>query len=340
MKKRMIKFHGLLCIFTFVVIASCSDEGQEQIALVTLPSISFDGMQAMLNYGYEALGSNSAGRLASAKGVQVTDAFVSMNEVYRQALGELDKAETLEQHDEILTRYGDVISLNSDSTYVPTISNSFYRAIANRKGIYISEGIAHRVFDSNWIIQTSLDNQAQLETLTSITQLDKSIFTLVQYTNIENVLGGRNHTSCGTGELRADYFRNMKKCKDDRRVWVRAYTERIVSGVSNTPYMISEAWGEIRSGVFCRWKTYDTEINSTQSFFTVTLSINGGLRDYPITAPAKTTYGGDHVIFRGNVGAAVSWAGGSIPSIQFTRVITSATSRGVGAGNFAVLNCQ
>jgi len=296
-------------------------------------------MQAMLDYGYEALGSNSAGRLTSAKGVQVEDAFVSMNEVYRQALGELDKAETLEQHDEILTRYSDVISLTSDSAYVPTISNSFYRAIANRKGIYVSEGIAHRVFDSNWIIQTSLDNQAQLATITSITQLDKSVFTLVQYTMSENVLGGRSQANCGV-ELRADYFRNMSNCKDDRRVWVRAYTERIISGNLNTPYMISEAWGQIRSGVFCRWKFYDTEINSTQSFFTVTLSINGDLRDYPITAPAKTTYGGDHIFFRGNVGAAVSWAGGSIPSIQFTRVITSATSRGVGAGNFAVLNCQ
>lgn len=31
MKKRMTKLHGLLFIFAFVVIASCSDEGQEQI---------------------------------------------------------------------------------------------------------------------------------------------------------------------------------------------------------------------------------------------------------------------------------------------------------------------
>lgn len=104
--------------------------------------------------------------------------------------------------------------------------------------------------------------------------------------------------------------------------------------------MISEAWGKLRTGVFCRWKHYSTDLNTTDSNFTVTATINGSTRNYPIYVPAKSNYGEDLLIYQGPVAQPIYWTGGAIPTIQFTRVITSATSRGVGAGNYAVLNCQ
>lgn len=291
----------------------------------------------MLNYFDSMIGraENTAGRATS----QLHNGFESFKTVYLNAINELDQAESLEQHNVLLNEYNDVLTI-IDSTYVPKITNPFYQIVCNRAGIYESNGYAHQVIDSDLIVIAKAENINKLQEVSSASGLDSNIFRVVSYTSNDGriISGGRVNADCGT-TLQKDYFANARKCRDDRRVYVRAHAYFVISGNQYTPSAIGEAWAEIRNGS-CNWKIYDNPIHTRNCSFTVSTTLNGTTSNYPLTFFDRSQNSGSITLHHGAVAQPIIWQGGFVPSIQFTQVNLESNSQGVGFGNWAIIDCQ
>lgn len=323
--------------FLVVIVGSCTDDtllNPEQIKLATL---KFNGSGEMLNYFDSMIGrgENPTGRTNS----QPDNGFESFKTVYLNALDKLDQAESLEQHNLLLNEYNDVLTI-IDSTYVPKITNPFYQLVCNRAGIYESDGYAHKVIDSDLIVIAKAENINKLQEVSSASGLDSNIFRVVSYTSNESriINGGRVNANCGT-TLQQDYYANSSGCKNDRRVYVRAYAYFVISGNQYTPSAISEAWAEIRNWL-CNWKIYDNPIHTRNCSFTVSATLNGTTFNFPLTFSDRSQQSGSIILNNGAVAQPIIWQGGAVPSIQFTKVHLESNSQGVGFGNWAIIDCQ
>lgn len=269
--------------------------------------------------------------------------FKSFDKIYLEAVDKLAEAVTEEEHSKLLAEYSDVVKL-VDETYEPVLTNSRYRKIVNRDRLYIADGYVHKVLDDQFIVFTDKKNINELRQINSIQGLNRDVFKVLQYQNFDGSNSspdGRTNADCGNN-LRKDYFDNQPNCRNDRRVWVRGYTYYLISGYYYTPYVISEAWGELRTGTFCNWKGYQTRLSTRSCSFTSTASLNGTTYSF-YQAPSDyngTTDEYSHTIWNGPVSAnAIYWQGGTPPTIQFTQIHLEANSRGTG-DNWVVLDCQ
>jgi len=279
--------------------------------------------------------------------VENNSQFESFKEVYYKAMEELDDLESDEQHEKFLQKYSDIIVLR-DNTYMPKISNSFYQAICNRDGIYESEGYVHKVIDDNQMIITESKNISALKNINSISGLDSKKFQKVTY-NVSSTVPheGRMATSCGQSSVIKDYFNNNRRCRDDRKVYVKGYVYWITSGRTYIPAASAEAYGMLRNG-WCNWKPYKTSLATRNCSFLVSASINGQSTPYSNTQYYSKTFADQSTtsdayeiqIHYGRLTqSSYFWDQLSTPSIQFMQVNLEATSRGVG-NNWVELNCQ
>jgi hypothetical protein len=278
--------------------------------------------------------------------------FESLDEIYKHALGQLDEARTAEAHARLLSDYSDVLTL-SDGRYVPVLTNSAYRRIANRDRLYISDGVAHKVLDEHRIVITDIENIDELLAIESVNGLDASRFRVAEYQSSGAApLSDGTLADCGA-DLRADYFDNPSGCRNDRRAWVRAYAYFLVSGYYYTPAVISEAWAELRTGTFCNWRHYQNILHTRNCSFTVAATLNDTTYYFEKTTTdlaSSNPYDGtqpesQHFIWGGDsggapVGPAIYWVGGYPPSIQFSSIHMESSSQGVGADHWAVIDCQ
>ncbi|QLH32809.1 MAG: hypothetical protein HWD62_10625 [Cyclobacteriaceae bacterium] len=147
---------------------------------------------------------------------------------------------------------------------------------------------------------------------------------------------------CGD-QLQASYYNNPSGCKNDRTVSIRAYTSFTVAGSFYTPNLISEAWGMKRNWL-CNWSHYETKLQTRDSWINVYMRIESSLGDgiyfvydFPDYNGANDEY--EHILFQGNMYAAIERLGGPVPDIGLYRIHEEASSAGVGSSNWAIINC-
>lgn len=321
----------VLTILSFVIAISCSEQGDS----VTPIGTSTWSEQNIRNFA------DVDEMFHFANGVSVADDhFLSYEEIYRDVLGKLENVQNEDEHEKLLKEYADIVYLE-DETYYPILSNSFYRKVIGRERIYSSGGFLHKVIDDEHIIVTEQNNLEQLRGLISIDNLSDDFKVMTYQERTFAFSDGRVEANCGQ-ELKKDYHYNPSGCQDDRRAWIRAYSYYVISGSNYTPTMISEGWGTRRTGVFCNWKEYETEIWTRNASYTVTVTINGTSVGYNLAFPDYNAANGDewsHVIYNGSVTGPIYWTGGAVPSIQFTKVHAECATRG-SHGGWAIINCQ
>ncbi len=230
-----------------------------------------------------------------------------------------------------------------DSSYVPRIKNYIYRTICNRDGLYVARGYVHRVFDDQFIVYTDVENVADLKQISSINGLDPDKFKVAQYQDFSdehNKINGRSLATCGNPQ-NAEYFDNHSKCKDDRTVNLYAYTSYIIAGAYYTPRAIVEAYGRIRTGVWCNWKQYQTILATRNSGINVLWTINNSAKTIvlPFADYNGTTEVYEWDLVNGPIGTETYWNSGPAPTITFSAIHAEATSRGV-SGNWVIMDCR
>ena len=219
-----------------------------------------------------------------------------------------------------------------------------YRKIVNRSRLYIANGYIHKIIDNQHIVFADIENKKRLMQIESVEALDSKVFNIFQYQHYEDQVNSRTNANCGNN-LQANYFDNQPNCRNDRRIYVRGYTYYLISGYNYTPRVIAEAWGELRTGTFCNWKSYKTRLSTRNCSFTVTATLNNTNYSFSLTSAQLPDYYGttdeySHIIWDGAVSAnPIYWQGGTVPTIQFTQIHLEANSRGTG-DNWVVLDCH
>lgn len=325
-----------LC-FLALLATSCSEE---QLLNETVPdyslNLNFEDSDEMINYFNSTI--NGGDNASQRTSIQVDSEFESFKEVYFKVSTKLNEAQTIEQHNFILSKYSDIIKLE-DSMYVPKITDPFYQAVCNKDGIYESGGYAHKVIDNKNMVITESENIKALQKVNSISGLDPEVFRVAAYNATSQSDQGRAMANCGDNVIQS-YFNNNSKCRDDRKVWARGFTSFIISGYYYTPRAIAEIYGTFRNG-WCNWNTYETRLQSRDCSYTVTATLNGQnysiIKSFPDDSGTEDRY--NIVLSEGAIGGAIYWQGGAVPTIQFTQVNLEGTSRGVN-GNWVELNCQ
>ncbi len=331
------------CTEDVVNVTPSSDSNAEDLVTVTPSSASastlkFDDTDHIFKYFNSTV--NEQDFTSNRTILHNESEFKSFKEVYHTALEELEAIETLEQHDAFLKRYSDVLKV-IDSTYVPKIASPLYQAICNRDGIYESEGYVHKIIDSEYMIITKSENIDALQKIHSTNNINPKGFRVVPYnaTGIQNKQN-RQTASCGS-IVEKNYFNNNKKCKDDRKVYVKGLTDFIVSGNNFTPRAFAVAYGTKRNS-FCNWKEYKTALATRNCSFTVTATLNGTDYNYSKSFYDQSTTSDSYKILLYNAlltSSPIPWQEGETLSIEFTKINLEATSRGVG-NNWVKLNCQ
>lgn len=330
MKKNTVK------LLFLILLGSCSDEAPMKSTQRTLKTLQFKDSGEMIAYFSSVIDgkTDAAGRIASEQ----EDSFESFREIFDAAVERLSATTSNDEHDLVLAEYQDVLTL-VDSTYVPKIVNPFYQVVCNRDGVYESAGYAHKVVNENAMVITDADNIDALEGVHATVGLDSTEFRVAYYAISETTSNNTGKITANCGDtFKKDFFKNERRCSDDRRVYVRGYASYILSGYQYTPRVISEAWGEQRNWL-CYWRDYDTVVSSHNCSFTVSASINGAVYNYPMSFQDKTVTAGSLIIHDGHIGVPITWHGGTVPTIQFTRIHEEATSRGVG-NNWVIMDCQ
>jgi hypothetical protein len=326
MKKLHLNQFSLLIL---ILVVSCISEFDEKAEVNLLDSniLRFENSNQMLLYFNEITNETQA------KLKNEIDGFVSFKEEYLNVVDLLEKSTSSEKHDSILYANSNLVELR-DSVYLPKIENPFYQLICNKDGFYVSENKLHKVISNDEIAFTDLDYADLLLT----GQFKHEHVEIVKYSSYEDLHSGKVKANCGS-HLQADYFSNSSGCKNDRRVYIRAYSYYAISGNQYTPMVISEAWAEIRNWL-CNWKPYDTELKTRNCSFTVSAFINGQNLNSTMSFPDRIVWSGSIILHNGPTAQPVMWQGGQIPTIQFTSIHEESSSRGVGLSNWAVIHCQ
>lgn len=322
-----------------ILLLSCTEEQimlteQAETPLNTLEFADTQEINAYVNAVHSSQNENGARTISTT--------FESFDKVYKEALAKLDLAETIEQHDLILEEYSDVIHVE-DSTYVPKIKNLFYRKICNRGGLYISDGFAHKVIGDEAIVYTRKANIEALAAVKSVENLDETKFISTRYQETTtDPSNGRMLAACGAPEM-ATYYKNPSGCNDDRKVTTYINPFWIVSGNDRTPAALSQVYGQLRTGVWCNWKNYETRLEHVNVSFTITYGTTLGTADVIMNRP---DYIGTNDVERYEswngalIGGPMNWNGYSPLVIYTKEAHQEGTSRGVGTDNWAILDCE
>ncbi len=295
-------------------------------------TLKFDDAEQMLDYINSKDGDDAVKRTM----LEDKNNFQSFREIYQEAMIELDEVENIKQHEAFLKKYKDIVSV-VDSTYVPRIKNPLYQKICNREGIYVSEGYAHKVMDSEYMIITESEYINKLRKINSKANLDSEIFRIAPYNSSNNVArrviepidgGGSGGSSGGSSggcgsSINKNYYNNNSKCRDDRKVFVSGLADFIISGNNYTPTVYVQAYGEKRSAFFCNWNNYKTSLATRDCSYRITVTMNGQNYSYSESFPDQETTSDalDIVIDEGALtDNPIYWQGGAVPTIEFTRI--------------------
>lgn len=279
--------------------------------------------------------------------------FISYRTILLKAYREIEQIQTEDEQTAFLSRYKDILTV-VDSTIVPHISIPLYQSIANRAGLYQTDGFVHKIFKA-YIIATDVKYSDDL-----ITMNFKSIIRDWEYNNnkpsfveifkISDVDERpksivKTQAGCTANEV-ASYFYNRRNCRNDREVVITAYsyvaTSSSSNGVSRQPRVLIEVKALRRMATFCKWYVYDTNITRRNVSFSIMAweSVSGVStpRRYDVVVPDSTTSVDTYYIKSDYpMGSAV--LNQSIPVEPFISLYGEGTHRGVD-GNWAVLNCN
>ncbi len=276
-----------------------------------------------------------------------SNGFTSFRTVLNQAYAELDAIETAEQEFAFQEKYKDVIS-SSDDQYLPLIEIKLYQCIANREGIYETNGYLNKIM-GDYIVTVKKDEYDKLNLVSVIPEDKKSLermgIRITQYASTDPNTTGRLSSTCSTYEV-ASYFHNESNCRHDREVYIsgKSYIALSTSyeGDLRQPRVHIEVWGKIRSGTWCKWRSYATMLYYRNVSFTIDAwAIENSVavpRSYSVVVPDDESPN-DYTVLTWDASIGAGLLNQLIAPAPFTSLHAEGTSRGVD-GVWVVLDCQ
>lgn len=125
-------------------------------------------------------------------------------------------------------------------------------------------------------------------------------------------------------------------------MYCRLNTYLIPSGNNRTPGVLCEVFGELRKGISCNWKLYETTLSSRNVEFYVDYYINSYKVLGPYTFPDRTENNSRGItIWNGSLGSqhTENWNGTDNTWITAKDSHMEGNSRGTG-NNWAILDCN
>lgn len=279
--------------------------------------------------------------------------FVSFRTSLLKAYSELDTIKTYDIYRAFLMKYRDILT-EEDGVLVPKVSIPLYQAIVNIEGLYETNGYINKVF-FDYVFSARKENISELRAANFEEIIKKWESKKERPLNIEvfqisgfsrdRILSGKTNAMCTTYET-ASYFYNQSNCRNDREVKIIAKSyitfSRTYEGDWRQPRVLVEITALRRTGTFCKWILYDTNIVRRNVSFSIMAwtSINGASipQHYDIIVPNRTTSVDTYwITWDYPIGTNV--LNQSIVAQPFLTFYGEATSRGVD-GNWAVLSCN
>lgn len=341
-----------ILLFTLVVALSCEERASvEPVAQNAYSYLTFQKPADLVRFAQNRNPEN--GRSTQAPQPN----FLSFNDVFRQAVLKLEQATSESEAYQILKEYQDVVVMKDSSIQSVIGHSNVYGDFINRDRIYRTQDVFHKVIDERFLVSTTSENYGDLLLVNSVSNLDKSKYTIVEYSTDEPAGDERGRTSsvCGQTYL-VDYYHNPSGCRNDRKVFIGARATMINAGFSPmgfqvfVPWLRMEVWGERRLGTLCNWVNYETELSyrnvalrilsyqntSNDPNFTVSQRVN-----YDFSLPDLTMCCYHSLLLaNGPTGTEVVGENWGIGTYGFVNIRVEASSRGVGASNWASINCQ
>ncbi|MFZ5973547.1 MAG: hypothetical protein ACOYXA_18340 [Bacteroidota bacterium] len=273
-----------------------------------------------------------------------------MRTVINQAHAELELIKTQKDFSEFLSKYEDVFSF-SDSTLTPKIQIEALKSIVNRNGLYEINGHLVKVTE-NKILSASKD---KYESLVSVKNSDPSELSRLgiqvhdmDIQDINLLSDGRTNEACAT-TMENSYYYNPSGCKDDRKAYFRARSYRQATPGSGGTYYDYRVeilvWGTRRSGTFCNWSGYNTQLEYRNIAFSIwayqrlsltTSASTSEPRFFPIPLNDESLNDAGSLVTDFSVG---DWLFNEPqPNNPFTSFYGEAKSQGIG-NNWIVITC-
>lgn len=267
-------FKMLVLIGLFLSYTACNDQ-LENISTKTHENIlKFDSVEDFKNVTDKIPGMTPE----EFSNWEKTRNFTSYRSILKEAYEELDSINTEEERNAFIDKYKDILSYSEDH-WTPKIQISLYQSIANREGIYETNGYLNKVTE-NLIITVKKEDYDKLNKLKDLdyhSLVNKSSksegLTVFQYTGSSPSIQARTLlTPCGT-DMTTSYFLNSSKCKDDRKVFINArsyiasYSD--YRGDWRQPRVSIKVWGERRKGTWCNWIRYFTALSYRNVAFSI-----------------------------------------------------------------------
>ena len=302
---------------------------------------------------------------------EATNNFKSYRSVLNDANNEWLAMTDLNQIPLFEEKYKDILTVENDGI-LPIIKVGTLQSIVNREGIYETGGYLNKIARSN-IYTVAKSESEKLNTI--LPEVEPCIqariaqggVTVFQYTALPapdpctdpepNPPPPPPIPSC-THYMKASYFDNQSKCRDDREVYISAESFvyfygglTVIDGIEmyvnyHHPAVLILVRGKIRNWL-CNWDYYNTRLQLRNISFTIDGWENYA-RDKFRTYSIQKSYNFSLPFFDTNSdepSLAFSFRVGDelfnepVNPFPFTKLHAEGTSRGVGY-RWAIINCQ
>lgn len=333
----MKSFH--LIVFALCIVA-CGDQEDFDTNTSLVNVITFKSHEELNSIATEITGMDE-NQFASW---EQKNSFQSFRTIFIQAEREWKSIATEQEQISFLQKYSDILTYK-DSVLIPAISIPLYQSIANREGLYITDGYVNKVV-GDYIVSARIEEYQKLKLIDGATTIsDNMSVRSIRFKGVDTKASARTNANCET-EITAEYFKNGKNCRHDRKVILYVKSYLVVSttsqGVWRTPRVLIEVTGRYRTGTFCRWLgQYDEPFSYRNVSFTIMAweTQNGvgvpKLFSYALPDRSETSY----IQLRWNEPIGSSLLNQPIVAQPFNTIYAEASSRGTD-DNWAVMDCQ
>jgi hypothetical protein len=330
-----------------MLVVSCSEDAIQSHRVIENgfePFLTFKNASEMNDY----LGAFVRTGSGTLKPDQMPSNFRSMESHYLEIMEELEKAETAESFEQIVTRSKNIVKLDAEGIVVPRIDSRLYRIICNVQGIYKSDGKLHRMLDGGQIVLTASATITDLLSFDQSKSYDRNEFQIAQYQS-PNSVAAREMSTCGSAyNMEPTVIYDVSGCTNDRQTWLRIYAHYMVSGDYYTPWFQSYTFSK-KKNLFCNWSNYSTAYKTQGANIVIHWNVTNTSGDKWYNTTNLPNYDGEqlpdelthYIVPDEQIGPAVAWLiPAANPVIYFTTAKLMASSRGIGFTNWVVIDCQ
>lgn len=259
--------------------------------------------------------------------------FTSLTSIYDALYDELLSIESKEDEESFLTANYRYFKLVGDRI-LPTKEISSYLRFINEDGIYMVGNRLHKIINESVVIAKNQSFNEELLSIINPNKIDESKFVSKVVMNRQEVIDMR---SCSNFSVYKEYDGN-------RRVYLTAVINNIVSGDFTRKRILVEVWGE-KKNIWGNWINYTTTLERRDSYFSL-YNAQGSLVSYSINdhnsgpGALKISYNSDNDQF--NVQQKIPCDYSSSSNCDWTLHFEGITSRAKSTGtnnNWARICC-